>query len=201
MIKRSISAVTLTLVLATVAHANLTASNPTDVALSLGTHPLASVPKVEPPVVYAANIAPTPTTLNDTGDRPQVARPAPRLVELPSADAPNQGYTAPLSNTVSVNQPDRLSQNRSLSTARELGSSDVPAVTHQTAEGRRGFAKAPSRPASADRPAGYRTAKWSGGEGATWKSGRDAYGFSGTFGGCRIRGITGPRGYKLDRTC
>lgn len=51
------------------------------------------------------------------------------------------------------------------------------------------------------KPAGYRTAKYSGGAGATWKTGRDAYGFGGSYGGCRYSGHAGSGGYKIDRTC
>lgn len=201
MIKRSIAAATLTLGLATVAHANLTAGRPADLASPLGTQPLAGVQRAAPSVVYAANDALAPKTRNDADDRPQIARPAPRVVELPGAGAPSQGYTALPPTTATVNQPEYQSRTRPASSAREPGPSEVAAATHQAVEGGRGVAKAPLRPANADRPAGYRAVKWSGGDGATWKSGRDAYGFSGTFGGCRITGATGPHGYRLDHAC
>lgn len=59
-------------------------------------------------------------------------------------------------------------------------------------------AAAPAKPA---KPAGYRTAKYAGGAGATWKTGRDAYGFMGSYGGCRYNGHAGPHGYRIDRAC
>ncbi len=43
--------------------------------------------------------------------------------------------------------------------------------------------------------------KYSGGEGSTWKTGRDAYGFAGSFGGCQYRGHAGPNGYHIDKSC
>ncbi|WP_430912965.1 translation initiation factor IF-2 [Methylobacterium sp. sgz302541] len=61
-----------------------------------------------------------------------------------------------------------------------------------------------AKPAVAERTvrtAQVRTAKYSGGEGSTWKTGRNAYGFMGTYGGCRYSGHAGPNGYTLDRVC
>ena len=55
--------------------------------------------------------------------------------------------------------------------------------------------------APAPRPRGYRSARYSGGRGASWKTGRDAYGFMGSYGGCRYRGHAGPNGYRLDKSC
>lgn len=51
------------------------------------------------------------------------------------------------------------------------------------------------------KPAGYRAARYSGGEGATWKTGRDSHGFQGSYGGCQYRGHAGPNGYAIDRVC
>ena len=51
------------------------------------------------------------------------------------------------------------------------------------------------------RPREYRSARYRGGNGATWKTGRDAYGFGGSYGGCSYRGNAGPNGYRLDRRC
>ena len=51
------------------------------------------------------------------------------------------------------------------------------------------------------KPPGYRARKFSGGQGASWKTGRDAYGFQGAYGGCQYRGHAGPRGYRLDKAC
>lgn len=51
------------------------------------------------------------------------------------------------------------------------------------------------------KPVGYRTARYSGGEGSTWKSGRNIHNFMGSYGGCSYRGFAGPNGYKIDRSC
>lgn len=56
-------------------------------------------------------------------------------------------------------------------------------------------------PRSARRPDGYRSARYHGGRGATWREGRDAHGFQGSFGGCQYRGVAGPNGYRLDQRC
>lgn len=69
----------------------------------------------------------------------------------------------------------------------------APATTRSGSRAR--AAAAPSR------PRGYRSARYRGGEGATWKTGRDAYGFQGSYGGCRYRGNAGPNGYRLDKLC
>ena len=50
-------------------------------------------------------------------------------------------------------------------------------------------------------PREVRSARYRGGRGATWKTGRDAYGFMGSYGGCHYRGHAGPGGYRLDRNC
>ncbi len=44
-------------------------------------------------------------------------------------------------------------------------------------------------------------ATFDGGEGSSWKTGQDAYGFEGSFGGCHYRGHVSPSGYTLDKTC
>ncbi|ACL56559.1 hypothetical protein [Methylobacterium nodulans] len=59
----------------------------------------------------------------------------------------------------------------------------------------------PLRPAPAAEPDGYRTARYPGGRGATWRMGANAYGFSGSFGGCRVSGFAGPHGFQLHRSC
>ena len=58
-----------------------------------------------------------------------------------------------------------------------------------------------TRPKAERRPSGYRAASYRGGEGARWTEGRDAYGFMGSYGGCRYRGHAGPGGFRLDRSC
>lgn len=51
------------------------------------------------------------------------------------------------------------------------------------------------------RPGDVRSAKYHGGQGATWKAGRNTHGFAGSYGGCRYSGMAGPGGYKLNRSC
>lgn len=46
-----------------------------------------------------------------------------------------------------------------------------------------------------------RHAKYHNGEGSTWKTGRNSYGFEGSYGGCQFRGHAGPDGYHLDKAC
>ncbi len=46
-----------------------------------------------------------------------------------------------------------------------------------------------------------RHVKYHNGEGSTWKTGRNAYGFEGSFGGCQFRGHAGPDGYHIDKAC
>ena len=51
------------------------------------------------------------------------------------------------------------------------------------------------------KPTGLRTAKYSGGQGSTWKTGRNTHAFAGSYGGCRYTGFAGPNGYRLDKVC
>ncbi len=44
-------------------------------------------------------------------------------------------------------------------------------------------------------------AKYHNGEGSTWKTGRNSYGFEGTYGGCQFRGHAGLDGYHIDKAC
>jgi hypothetical protein len=62
------------------------------------------------------------------------------------------------------------------------------------------------KPAAIDRaPAPKRAdvhhAKYHNGEGSTWKTGRNSYGFEGSYGGCQFRGHAGPNGYHIDKAC
>lgn len=78
----------------------------------------------------------------------------------------------------------------------------LPAVTAATpadaAPSSRAQMAASGHPA---KPPGYRSARYRGGEGSTWRSGRDSHGFQGSYGGCRYVGNAGPGGFKLDRVC
>lgn len=73
----------------------------------------------------------------------------------------------------------------------------VPARTEAAPSSRAQMA-ASGQPA---KPPGYRSARYRGGEGSTWRSGRDSHGFQGSYGGCRYFGNAGPGGFKLDRVC
>jgi hypothetical protein len=82
----------------------------------------------------------------------------------------------------------------------------APAATASTPEDK---AKTEVKPASIDKPiapapkkvADEHHAKYHNGEGSTWKTGRNAYGFEGTYGGCQFRGHAGPDGYHIDKAC
>ncbi len=50
-------------------------------------------------------------------------------------------------------------------------------------------------------PPEHRAAKFNGGRGETWKSGKNEHGFLGTYGGCQYEGFAGPNGYRLDKRC
>lgn len=211
MIKCSLAAATLTLGLATVAYANLSMPKPTALGGQFETQPLPAAPRLDASRAYTENRALTPVTLSDADTtRSLVTAPAPRQIALPGADAPNQGYAA------AAPRGERLSKTGPLPSAqepvaRESAARDPitrePARSEPPVSARRApepvqEAVAPSRRSrDAERATGIRKAKWSGGEGATWKTGRDAFGFSGLIGGCRIMGTAGPHGYKLDRAC
>lgn len=198
MIKRSLAATILAAGLVTVAHANLS-TNP--LPPQTGT----AGPRFDPDRSYAENKAFASASLSEAATPSSSNKASPRTIALPGADAPNQGDAAPQttsqSTTVTAPRPQRLSETKPPVPVQEPTSSPVPDATRHSAEPAQELAAAPSRPAGVSRPAGYRAAKWSGGEGATWKTRRDAYGFSGMFGGCRFRGSAGLHGYRLDRTC
>lgn len=205
MLKRSLFLTTsaaLALGLATIAHASLTTG--------VSDPGLAPTPRLDAHRVYAENSTPAPVTRSlsaasrsDTRERPQTGQAAPRVVEVPRADAPSQGYASSAADAGITARPERLSQ------VKPMPASQAPTSEALTASADRNpmpvVAKPPARASSqaADtaRPAGYRAVRWSGGEGASWNAGRDAYSFSGMFGGCRIRGSAGPNGYRLDRAC
>ncbi|ACL62324.1 conserved hypothetical protein [Methylobacterium nodulans ORS 2060] len=191
MIKRSLAAAGIaTLGLATVAHANLSLSQPTPPApqpTAWAEPTPAQAATRTPPKVYAEVTTLASTTQSDADEQPQASRPAPRVIDLPRADAPNQGY---------VPAPAGVAQPEGYPAANE------PVVApRRVRTPAREVVEAPSDYRRPDRPVGYRAAKWNGGGGATWKTGRDAYGFEGTFGGCHFTGFSGPHGFKLDRSC
>lgn len=50
-------------------------------------------------------------------------------------------------------------------------------------------------------PPGHQSRKFHGGEGSSWKTGRNSYGFQGRYGGCQYVGGAGPGGYRINRIC
>ncbi|VTZ50865.1 conserved exported hypothetical protein [Methylocella tundrae] len=50
-------------------------------------------------------------------------------------------------------------------------------------------------------PRSFRYARWQGGDSAHLRAGPDAYGFSGSFGGCVYRGVVSVTGYRIERSC
>ena len=199
MIKPSLAAAAgLTLGLVTVAHASLTLKSPVPPATpSIGRTDAAldQAPPRAVPKAYAEVRNLAPATMSDA-DETQGSKGAPRVIDLPRADAPNQGY---------VPAPVRPAPAERLAQATPSPAAPAPSA-YEEAPSRPEPAYAPpprrgSRTAPSARPAEYRTASYNGGQGATWKTGRNEYGFEGTFGGCRFTGFSGPRGYKLDRNC
>ncbi|WP_020174804.1 hypothetical protein [Methyloferula stellata] len=97
----------------------------------------------------------------------------------------------------------------------------APATTASTPDGKEEAAPAPAaavsmpddkaktedklltneKPAPVQKRVDEHHAKYHNGEGSTWKTGRNSYGFEGTYGGCQIRGTAGPNGYHIDRAC
>ncbi len=77
------------------------------------------------------------------------------------------------------------------SPSNDQGSKSVSAAAAQ---------KEPVRQATQHRP-NVRHAEWKGGHGSSWKTGRNRYGFQGSFGGCRYHGFAGPNGYHIEKSC
>jgi hypothetical protein len=198
MIKPALAAAAvLTVGVVTVANASLSLRSPaTPAAQAIGrTDPALAQTQARPEKVYAEVKNLAPVTLSDA-DETQGTRAAPRVIDLPRADTPNQAYVpAPVRTTPA----ERVSQAGPSAPAPAPSAYEEPAPRPEPAyvpPPRRGSRTAPSA-----RPAEYRTASYHGGQGATWKTGRNEYGFEGTFGGCRFTGFSGPRGFKLDRNC
>lgn len=200
MLKRSFTLTTsaaLALGLAAVAQASITtrASDP------------APAGRLDAYQAYVENGTPAPVTRSlsgalrsDASDRSQAGQTAPRVVALPGADAPNQGYASSTPDAGrSTGGAERLPQARPMSGS-QAPDAQVPPRSAERAIPPK-VAKAPPSASGPLRTNAYRTAKWSDGEGSSWKTGRDAYGFSGMLGGCRIHGTAGPRGYSLNRAC
>ncbi|TXN42935.1 translation initiation factor IF-2 [Methylobacterium sp. WL7] len=202
MLQRSLTitaSAALALGLATVAHASLTAgaSDPR----------VASEPRLDAHQTYAESVTPAPVTRSlsaasrrDAGTQIQTNQAAPRVVDLPRADAPSQGYASSAADAQTKARSEQLSQVKPIP-ASQVPAGQTPSVAPDLERVPAAAKTLPYQTAGPARPAGYRPAKWSAGEGASWRTGRDAYGFSGTFGGCRIRGTAGPHGYRLDRAC
>jgi hypothetical protein len=59
-----------------------------------------------------------------------------------------------------------------------------------------GFARDAEEPARS-----LHYARWLGGDGARLRPGPDAYGFSGSFGGCQYHGVVSVTGYRIEKSC
>ncbi|ACA17210.1 hypothetical protein M446_2772 [Methylobacterium sp. 4-46] len=194
MISKSLAtAAILTVGLGTVAHANLTMSPPSALPAAQPGPAVAEAPARPAPKRYAEVKTLAPTTQTDADERFQGTRPAPRVIDLPRAEGQNQAYVA------APPAPQSAPQARPVAAVEEPAPAPEPvAAPRRGRVADRDLVEAPRR---AERPAGYRTASWNGGRGATWKTGKNDYGFEGTFGGCRFAGFSGPGGFKLDRVC
>ena len=220
MLKRSIiPAAAATVVLATVAHASLI-TTPAVAPTAQGNAPAAADVAVRRPdaaikasASQAAASAPS-----------QAGKPAPRVIDLPRAEATSRSYVALPSSGEAGPQPPaakplprtaelpRSGADRAASPAGAVAAPDRPRFGGEPAPERTASAERPrapepdvgdarNQPREGGRTAEIRKARWSGGEGAVWKTGRDARAFTGTFGGCRFSGAVGPRGYTIDRAC
>ncbi|WP_026190860.1 hypothetical protein [Methylobacterium sp. WSM2598] len=192
------AAAALTLGLATVAHAGLSTQPSTEFPPSPGSQAAPAAEKPVRPAIRHAEVRTfSPVTQTDADPQPESGRPAPRVIDLPRSDAPSQGgYVAA---PAGAPQPERVARISPASAVQAPAATEAPAVRPEPAQiapPRRAERAAPE-----GRPAGYRTASWNGGRGATWKAGKNDYGFEGSFGGCRFAGFSGPRGFTLDRTC
>ncbi|MGY2049535.1 translation initiation factor IF-2 [Methylobacterium sp. JK268] len=205
MIKRSLAtAAVFSVGLASVAHANLTLSPSAAVTPASVAAPVVAQPApARPAPRYAEVKTLAPLTQTDADERAEPVRPAPRVIDLPRADASSQSYVSPPKSASLSTQPQRVSQAVPAAEVEPAVSEAVPAPAPSRVEApaREVVQAPPPAPRNPARPAGYRSAKWDGGGGATWKTGKNAYGFEGSFGGCRFAGFSGPNGFKLDRMC
>jgi len=124
-------------------------------------------------------------------------QPAPLTPSAPAAaEAPATPAPAPMA---TANAPAAEHGAKSEATKTEPAKDTAPVRSDEKAK------KSHRRDAAeAERPVkrqGERRARYSGGEGSTWKMGRDTYGFQGTYGGCTYRGHAGPNGYVIDSNC
>ena len=141
--------------------------------------------------VAAANAAPAVETDTPAG-RPATYRERPASAERPAAAA-RQRIAAAAQPPVESEEPAYDAADAAPPAARPYPAARrAPAYARPTAY---------EEPAPSDRRAGYRSARFAGGGGSTWRMGRNTHAFAATIGGCRISGFAGPGGYKLDRAC
>ncbi|MGY2046648.1 translation initiation factor IF-2 [Methylobacterium sp. JK268] len=206
MIKRSLAtAAVFSVGLASVAHAGLIMSPSVSAAPGVALVQPAPMAAQTAPVRSATRYAEVrtlaPLTQTDASERP-----APRVIDLPRADTSSQSYvTAPRPALISI-QPQQLAQAAPAPEVQPAISEAVPAPAPAPAPSRveaprREVVQAPPTVRNPVRPVGRRSAQWKGGGGSTWKTGKNAYGFEGKFGGCHFSGLSGPHGFKLDRAC
>jgi hypothetical protein len=87
----------------------------------------------------------------------------------------------------------------------DAGQEATPAATASMPDDKTKVEDKPAATEKAPAPASKKVAehqvKYHNGEGSTWKTGRNSYGFEGSFGGCQFRGHAGPDGYHVDKAC
>lgn len=158
---------------------------------------IASVAIVAFGMSSVAQAAPVPMASAEVVKASASGRPAATAwVDPPRAQAPGKSAAA-----APVEPPAQVAETQERK-AKDVAK-DVPAAPRPLPAPR-----APAAVAKADtvqdapaKPRSSRSAKFSGGNGNAWKSGRDLYSFMGSFGGCRYSGYAGPGGYKINRVC
>ncbi|MCE4223541.1 hypothetical protein HCU64_07245 [Methylobacterium sp. C25] len=118
--------------------------------------------------------------------------PPAKIAAKPLPSAPVASQTATGQGLASVKEPANTEPVQEPAAAQA-------AETRKHARASRRAAPAPVRQAA--KPRVVRTVRYAAGEGGAWRTGRDSFGFSGFFGGCRISGFAGSNGYRLNRLC
>lgn len=118
--------------------------------------------------------------------------PPSKMAAKPLPSAPVAPPAATGQSLASVNEPAKTAP------VQEWPTTQAPETRKQPPAARQA-APAPVRQAA--KPRVVRTARYAAGEGGAWRAGRDSFGFSGSFGGCRFTGFAGPNGYRISRVC
>jgi hypothetical protein len=188
---------------ATAAAQNTAPENARPVALS----PLAAAPVAPAPVAEhrsEAEIAP-PAPL-PAASQPIPAK-TPPVASVDAGDAPAEAKSAVVKSAVVKPQIIKPAARKPVM---EKAGAGEPAPVPSTARAAdkphvaraHGFPRDAEQSAREPAPAHpVRYARWSGGEGARLRPGPDAYGFSGSFGGCQYRGVVSVTGYRIEKSC